>query len=33
MSDEMVSYDLAQQMKGAMEVKCSEFASPIIENF
>ncbi len=27
-----VTYDLARQMEGAREVKCSEFASAIIEN-
>jgi len=27
-----VTYDLAQQMKGAKQVKCSEFASAIVEN-
>jgi len=28
----IVTYDLARQMEGATEVKCSEFASAIIEN-
>jgi isocitrate dehydrogenase len=28
----IVTYDLARQMKGAQKVKCSEFASAIIEN-
>jgi isocitrate dehydrogenase len=27
-----VTYDLARQMEGAREVKCSEFASAIIGN-
>jgi isocitrate dehydrogenase len=27
-----VTYDLARQMRGAKKVKCSEFASAIIEN-
>jgi isocitrate dehydrogenase len=31
-SKKMVTYDLARQMKGARKVKCSEFASAIIEN-
>jgi len=31
-SQKIVTYDLARQMKGAREVKCSEFASAIIEN-
>lgn len=31
-SHKTVTYDLARQMKGAKEVKCSEFASAIIEN-
>ena len=31
-SDKMVTYDLARQMRGARKVKCSEFASAIIEN-
>ena len=30
-SKKTVTYDLARQMKGAKEVKCSEFASAIIE--
>lgn len=28
----MVTYDLARQMRGATKVKCSEFASTVIEN-
>jgi isocitrate dehydrogenase len=31
-SKKIVTYDLARQMKGARKVKCSEFASAIIEN-
>jgi len=31
-SKKTVTYDLARQMKGAKKVKCSEFASAIIEN-
>jgi len=31
-SQKIVTYDLARQMKGAKKVKCSEFASAIIEN-
>ena len=31
-SDRIVTYDLARQMEGARKVKCSEFASAIIEN-
>jgi isocitrate dehydrogenase len=31
-SRKVVTYDLARQMEGATEVKCSEFASAIIEN-
>jgi isocitrate dehydrogenase len=31
-SDKTVTYDLARQMRGAKKVKCSEFASAIIEN-
>jgi isocitrate dehydrogenase len=31
-SNNTVTYDLARQMKGARKVKCSEFASAIIEN-
>jgi isocitrate dehydrogenase len=27
-----VTYDLARQMEGARKVKCSEFASVLIEN-
>jgi isocitrate dehydrogenase len=30
--NKIVTYDLARQMKGATKVKCSEFASAIIEN-
>jgi isocitrate dehydrogenase len=29
--DKVVTYDLARQMEGATEVKCSEFADAIIE--
>jgi isocitrate dehydrogenase len=29
----MVTYDLARQMEGAQKVKCSEFATALIENF
>jgi isocitrate dehydrogenase len=29
--DRVVTYDLARQMEGATEVKCSEFADAIIE--
>ncbi len=32
-SDKTVTYDLARQMEGAREVKCSEFASAIIKTF
>ena len=32
-SSKIVTYDLARQMRGAKKVKCSEFASAIIENF
>jgi len=28
----IVTYDLARQMRGARKVKCSEFASAIIES-
>ena len=28
----MVTYDLARQMRGVTKVKCSEFASSVIEN-
>lgn len=31
--DRVVTYDLARQIRGAKEVKCSEFAGAIIENF
>jgi isocitrate dehydrogenase len=31
-SDKIVTYDLARQMRGARKVKCSEFASAVIEN-
>ena len=31
-SSKVVTYDLARQMRGAKKVKCSEFASAIIEN-
>jgi isocitrate dehydrogenase len=31
-SEKTVTYDLARQMRGAKKVKCSEFASTIIEN-
>src|SRR4030042_6619351 len=31
-SDKIVPYDLARQMEGAKKVKCSEFASALIEN-
>ena len=31
-SQKTVTYDLARQMEGAKEVKCSEFASAIIDN-
>jgi isocitrate dehydrogenase len=31
-SKKTVTYDLARQMKGAKKVKCSEFASALIEN-
>jgi len=31
-SHKTVTYDLARQMRGAIKVKCSEFASAIIEN-
>jgi isocitrate dehydrogenase len=31
-SDKVVTYDLARQMRGARRVKCSEFASAVIEN-
>ena len=31
-SSKTVTYDLARQMRGAKKVKCSEFASAIIEN-
>jgi len=32
-SNKTVTYDLARQMEGAREVKCSEFASAIIQTF
>jgi len=32
LSQKTVTYDLARQMKGAKKVKCSEFASALIEN-
>jgi isocitrate dehydrogenase len=31
-SKKTVTYDIARQMKGAKKVKCSEFASALIEN-
>jgi isocitrate dehydrogenase len=31
-SNKIVTYDLARQMRGAKKVKCSEFASAVIEN-
>ena len=31
-SEKIVTYDLARQMRGAKKVKCSEFASAVIEN-
>ena len=31
-SERIVTYDLARQMKKARKVKCSEFASAVIEN-
>jgi len=30
--EKIVTYDFARQMRGAQKVKCSEFASAIIEN-
>jgi len=30
--EKIVTYDLARQMEGAREVRCSEFASAVIEN-
>jgi isocitrate dehydrogenase len=30
--EKRVTYDLARQMQGAIEVKCSEFAAVVIEN-
>jgi isocitrate dehydrogenase len=30
-SDKVVTYDLARQMEGATEVKCSEFGRAIVE--
>jgi isocitrate dehydrogenase len=32
LAQKIVTYDLARQMRGAKKVKCSEFASVIIEN-
>jgi len=32
-AQKIVTYDLARQMEGAREVRCSEFASALIENF
>jgi len=31
-SQKIVTYDPARQMEGAMKVKCSDFASLLIEN-
>jgi isocitrate dehydrogenase len=31
-SQKIVTYDLARQMEGAKQVKCSEYASALIEN-
>ena len=31
-ASKVVTYDLARQMEGARKVKCSEFATAIIEN-
>ena len=31
-SKKIVTYDLARQMKGAKKVRCSEFATAVIEN-
>jgi isocitrate dehydrogenase len=31
-SEKVVTYDLARQMKKAKKVKCSEFATALIEN-
>ncbi len=31
-SNKIVTYDLARQMEGATEVKCSEFAEAIVDN-
>jgi isocitrate dehydrogenase len=31
-SSKTVTYDLARQLRGAKKVRCSEFASAIIEN-
>jgi len=31
-SKKIVTYDLARQMRGARKVRCSEFASAVIEN-
>jgi isocitrate dehydrogenase len=30
-ADKIVTYDFARQMQGATEVKCSEFASAIVD--
>jgi isocitrate dehydrogenase len=30
--EKTVTYDLARQMRGARKVRCSEFASAVIEN-
>jgi len=30
-ADKVVTYDFARQMEGATEVKCSEFASAIVD--
>ena len=32
-AQKIVTYDLARQMKRARKVRCSEFASALIENF
>jgi isocitrate dehydrogenase len=31
LAEKIVTYDLARQMDGAMEVRCSEFARAIVE--
>jgi isocitrate dehydrogenase len=31
-SNKIVTYDLARQMRGSRKIKCSEFGSAIIEN-